>query len=78
MLHHSKVDLSNKPIVLLLDRPTGDDPVSTEQYNQARIMTEDFLRSSKVTELLESGRIRLVELETNPTTWSGRVVTTID
>ena len=41
-------------------------------------MTEDFLRSSKVTELMESGRIRLVELETNPTTWSGRVVTTID
>ncbi|MFH2062949.1 MAG: hypothetical protein ABIJ46_02225 [bacterium] len=79
MLHHSTVDLSDKPIVLLLDRPTENaDAATIERHRQAKDAVMEFLRSPEVAPLVESGRLRLVELETDPTTWSGRILTVLN
>ncbi|OIO52064.1 hypothetical protein COY93_00095 [Candidatus Uhrbacteria bacterium CG_4_10_14_0_8_um_filter_58_22] len=79
MLHHSEVDLSDKPIIVLIDRPmAGADSSTVEHHRQAAVTVNDFLRSLEAMSLMESGRMRLVELETDPGTWSGRIRTVLN
>ena len=73
ILHHSTVDLSDKPIVLHVDTPESWDGFPEGASERMDAVVHAFLAKPEVAPMAADGSLRVVRTVTDTDTWRGRL-----